>query len=137
MSDTALKCAIMWHGVAFLPRLRAMPFEQLRLACTQASDLSGERVLHMRPDAASQEFELLAFPWHRKLSGAQVIAVMVFGLWVLCGEREEMCSGLVEAWPIRDALFLAPRPITEAPADTIDAAILEELLRRSARNLSP
>lgn len=130
--STALKMSIMWHGVAFLPYLRELPFDQLKLACTQASDLSGERVLHMNPDASSQEFELSAFPWHKKLSGAQVITVMVFGLWVLCGERGEMCSALVEAWPIRDALFLAPRPATAESPVMIDAATLEALLRRVA-----
>lgn len=105
----ALKMAVLWHGVAFLPKLRELPRAQLQQACDQASALSGERVLHVQPDASSQEFELVTFPWHKKLSGAQVIAVMVFGLWVLMGEREEMCSALVEAWPIRDALILAPR----------------------------
>ncbi len=113
---TALRMAVMWHGVAFLPRLRALPRAELHRACTQASDLSGERVLHMAPDAASQEFELPAFPWHRRLSGAQVIAVMVFGLWVLCDEREELCSGLVEAWPVRDAMVLSPTP-ARAPGE--------------------
>ncbi len=108
----ALKMAVMWHGVAFLPALRALPYDQLKQACDQASALSGERVLHMQPDASSQEFELAAFPWKTKLSGAQVIAVMVFGLWVSMGEREGMCSALVEAWPIRDALILAPKSIS-------------------------
>jgi len=107
----ALKMAVLWHGVAFLPALRALPREQLQAACDQASALSGEHVLHMRPDASTQQFELTAFPWKNKLSGAQIIAVLVFGLFVLCGEREEMCSGLVEAWPIREALILAPRSI--------------------------
>lgn len=129
----ALKMAVLWHGVAFLPKLRTLPVDQLRAACNQASDLSGVRVLHMRPDAASQEFELPAFPWHSKLSGAQVITIMVFGCWVLCGEREELCSGLVEAWPIRDALTLSPTP--NQPA-RLPVPMLDALLRQAARSLN-
>lgn len=129
-----LKMAVMWHGVAFLPHLRAMKFEALRAVCNVASDLSGQRVLHMQPDVSSREFEIEGFPWHNKLSGAQVIAVMVYGLWVLCGEREEMCSSLVEAWPIREALILSPTPSRDG-TDLISQAEFEAALRETVQKM--
>jgi DNA (cytosine-5)-methyltransferase 1 len=46
----------------------------------------------------------------KPLSPAQVTALMVFGLWVEAGEREEMCAGLWRDWPIKAALLFSPTP---------------------------
>ncbi len=103
MSDWAMKGAVMWYGVSQLPRLRTMTFEQLRKLTQECSNICQENPLHM---TGPQTFVIPA--WSEKpLTGCQIISLMVFGLWVMVGEQEDMCSGLVEAWPIKEAVLLA------------------------------
>jgi len=90
-SNPALFGAIMWHGAAFLPRLRQMPYVLVQKIAEQANQHSLEFPLHL----AGPKDKFSVPLWQEKLSGAQVIALLVTCLWVLCGEREEMCEGLV------------------------------------------
>jgi len=50
---------------------------------------------------------LLVPTWSdEKQTRAQVVALMVGGLWVRIGEREEWASSLRETWPIRETMLL-------------------------------
>ena len=104
MSDTAMKGAVMWYGIGQLPRLRNMSLDDLKRLTQECSEICQENPLHM---TGSQAFTVNTWNSEKPLTGCQIIALMVFGLWVMMGEDEEMCSGLVEAWPIREAVFLA------------------------------
>lgn len=90
-----LKIAVMWYGAGILPRLRAMDREGLQRLTNKASQLSQECPLHL---IHAPEFEILELD-SEKLTGGQVIAVMVFGLYVLCGENDKMAGALLESWP--------------------------------------
>lgn len=109
----------MWYGVALLPRLRALNPAELRLVLNQASELNSVNPLFLQPFAGTPQFKVPALPSPQPehgrsgatlYSGCQVIAIMVFGLWVSLGEDEELCSGLMRAWPIKEAVALCPRP---------------------------
>lgn len=99
----------MWHGAALLPMLRAIPAVNLIEATDQASAISQTVPLHMQPYASDRRFEIPALEAGKKYSGCQVIAIMVFGLWVMCGEDEAKAGPLIDSWPIREAIFLAPK----------------------------
>jgi len=106
-NNPALYSAIMWHGAAFLTLLRQMPYEQVQKIAEQASQHSLEFPLHM----AGPKDKFSVPLWREeKMSGAQVMALLVTCLWVLCGEKEEMCEGLVRAWPIREIVTLTSKP---------------------------
>lgn len=103
--NEAWKMAIGWHGVAMLPVLRAMTREQVLAVAKQAGDHSLAEPLHYFP----AERKYLVPLWkERPLSGAECTALMVFGLWVLCGEDEGMASGLMNDWggAIKHAVYL-------------------------------
>lgn len=111
--DPAYQGSVMWHGVALLPRLRALNPAELRLVINQASELNSVNPLFMQPFAGTPQFKVPALPSPEPdtlYSGCQVIAIMVFGLWVSVGEDEELCEGLMRAWPIKEAVALCPRP---------------------------
>lgn len=106
---------IMWHGVSMLPALRAMSDESLESLIREAAEKNLIEPLHL---AATPQF-VLPTNGDKKLTGGEVIAIMIFGSWVLHGERhsqaiglkgtpdESLCGGLVHNWPeIRDALMI-------------------------------
>ena len=106
-SNPALFSAVMWYGAAFLPLLRQMPYVLVQKIAEQANQHSLEFPLHM----AGPKDKFSVPLWHEeKLSGAQVIALLVTCLWTLCGEKEEMCEELVRAWPIREMVLLTSKP---------------------------
>lgn len=96
--------AVMWFGVGMLPLLRRMPLERVQKIANEASDISVMTPLHlMGPDK-----QFVVPSWNdEKLSGCQVITLMVFGLWVMCGEDKEAARPLYEKWPIAEAVLLA------------------------------
>jgi hypothetical protein len=108
MSDVAMKSAVMWFGASQLPRLRTLPFDELKKLTQECSDICQENPLHM---TGPQTFLIKTWSQEKPLTGGQIISLMVFGLWVMLGEQEEMCSGLVEAWPIKEAVLLAQTQI--------------------------
>lgn len=97
-----LKTAVMWYGVSFLPRLRRFERGHLKRVLFEASDINQEHPVHL-----IHEKRLVCPSWSDKpLTGGEIIALMVFGLFVYMGEDETMCSPLLEAWPIKEAVQL-------------------------------
>jgi hypothetical protein len=105
-SNPALYFAVMWHSAAFLPRLRELDYKQIQEIAEQANKHSLEFPLHL---AGPKDRFHVPLWQEEKLSGAQVMALMSMALWVLCGEKEENCEGLVRAWPIREACTLCTK----------------------------
>jgi len=56
--------------------------------------------------------------WDSELSGLQVTAILVFGLFVECGERPRLCEPLMKAWPIVETLDLLELPDSATRART-------------------
>ena len=104
-SNPALYGAVMFHGAAFLPRLRTLPYDQVQKIADQANKHSLEFPLHL---AGRDKFSVPLWQ-EEKMSEAQVMALMVTSLWVLCGENEQMAEPLVRAWPIREMCLLSRR----------------------------
>lgn len=103
-SAPALAGAVMFHGASMLPRLRTMTRKEVSDLSLQACVHNMEFPLHMA--TAKDKFDVPL--WSDKpLSGAQVIALMVTSLWMLCNEDEHLCGPLVERWPIREMVALA------------------------------
>lgn len=104
MNDMAFKSAVMFFGASQLPRLRTQTFDELKAITQECSNICQEHPLHL---TGEQTFLIKTWNPDKPLTGCQIISLMVFGLWVMMGEREELCSGLVEAWPIEEAVWLA------------------------------
>jgi hypothetical protein len=102
-SDIA-KGAVCFYGADMLPVLRAMEPSARRDLLKRASNLSQVNPLHLVPGP----FRLDG--WHDELTGLQVITLMVFGTFVEAGENPEVCSPLMEAWPIAETLLLVDGP---------------------------
>ena len=95
---------VMWHMAGMLPRLRLMTFEERKPLLESLVEISSEHALHIMPKA---QFEVPLWS-SEKLTGGQVAALMVAGLWVQIGEDEQMASGLIGDWPeIKDAMNIA------------------------------
>ena len=88
--------AVLWLGVGMLPRLRQMTAAQRLTVMREAEEHSNREPLWYW--AAERKFTVPSWD-PAPLTGAQVVALMVYGLWVQMGEDAEMCSGLVESWP--------------------------------------
>ncbi len=101
----AMAVAVMWFGAGMLPRLRTISREQLQQVAEQAGEISLGYPLHMAGPA--KQFLVPQWDATNKLSGCQVVALMVFGLWVLCNEDKEIAGGLYDSWPIAEAVLLA------------------------------
>ncbi|HEX6749887.1 MAG TPA: hypothetical protein VF092_21520 [Longimicrobium sp.] len=103
MSAEAARAAVGFYGVQILPRLRAMDPDVRRKMLVEAKSLSGEVTLqHSRGPHRLPG-------WDAPLSGLQVVTIMVFGLFVELGERQDLCEPLMETWPIADTLLLVDR----------------------------
>ena len=98
MDADGFKQAVMMRGVGMLPRLRSMHWVQRMKVMKEAQEITLRD-----PVWISDPRKLLAHQvpsWSdTRISAAQVIALMVFGLWVSVGEREEMAQGLLADWP--------------------------------------
>ena len=106
----ANRFAVIMFGVSMLPELRRMDWADLKELLMQVSDIINELPVWM--ELGPKEKARLKFDrWHggEQLSGWQVISLMVFGIYVLCGESEHVASPLLEVWPIREAIALAPK----------------------------
>lgn len=104
--NPALYGAVMWHMAAMLPRLRELERPQVQAIADQANKPNVEFPLHLAGPKPRFDVPL----WSDKpLTGAQVMALIVASLWVLCGESEEAAEPLLRAWPIKEAVMLAPR----------------------------
>lgn len=106
--NPALYGAIMMHGAAVLPRLRTISETVLANILSETNTVNMSTPLHL---AGSQPQFIVPSWTTEKLTGAQVLALMVFSLWVACGEREEQARPLLQAWPIREAVLIARQPV--------------------------
>jgi len=88
------RIAIMNYGADMLARFRQMDFDQRQKVLDEAVEISMREPLHF-----CHEPQFTVPSWgNQKLSGGQVAALMVFGLWVQCGEDEKAASGLIIDW---------------------------------------
>jgi hypothetical protein len=103
--NESLHMAVMYHGVAMLPKLRRMSAKELMIVMHEAEEHSAHAPLHL----CDGEKRFTVNSWSDSpLSGAQVIALLVYGLWVSVGENEELASGLLSDWSeIKLAVALA------------------------------
>ncbi len=100
--------AVMWHGVGMLPGLREMSWADRKQMLLEADEHNNKEPLFF---CKKPQFLVPTWTTHL-LTGGQVCALLVFGLWVQVGEREEMCGSLVHDWPeikIACALVGAPQ----------------------------
>ncbi len=89
--------AIFWHGVAMLPRLRAMAREERMRVMKEAEEHSQRLPLWLEP-FGKESFTVPS--WSSKpITAAAVMALLAFGIWVQVGEREEEAPDLVRDWP--------------------------------------
>jgi hypothetical protein len=94
MSDIAFHTAVMYHGISMLPKLRELTREQTIAVMREAQEHSIRNPLHLCADK-----KFLVKSWGENLlSGAQVIALLVYGLWVSVDETEERALGLMSDW---------------------------------------
>lgn len=118
MSQEGFKQAVMMHGVAMLPRLREMAWAQRMKCMTEAQEITLRTPVWM--DATADKKKGMVYKvdsWSPEcISGAQVIALMVFGLWVSVGESEENATGILVDWPDIPAYikFYDAEPSTES-----------------------
>lgn len=108
----AWRSAVLLHGVAILPRLRSLPGKEL-LALMQQADTHLDAVPVW--ETGSRRFSMPLWDEYG-MTGAQLTALLVFGLWVYIGESEHAAGGLMSDWSavIKSALVLAPKEQVEA-----------------------
>ncbi len=103
----ALTGCITFYGAAYLPRLRGLPRHHVQAIAKQTSEQSDHAPLYQTPQPI---FHVPAWDPDKKLTGGQVITLLVLSLWVLCGENEQVAAPLVESWPIREIVLLCNAP---------------------------
>lgn len=101
-NNELVKSAVLYYGVSILKRLRELARPQVQEAAQAAGNLSLREPLWQHPAT-----DLVVPHFDKPLTGCQVIAVQVFGIWVLCGESEQIAGALIDAWPIRETVLLA------------------------------
>jgi hypothetical protein len=108
--------AVMWHGMDMLSRLRAMTPQERWRVMHEANEHNLVEPLYLA--AAARRF--LVPSWDsRALTGAQVTALLVFGLWVHVGEREAMATGLLKSWPFLKTVSLLVDKGVNRTADSV------------------
>jgi hypothetical protein len=94
--------AAMWYGVSMLPALRGLSPETLDQLIAEANMVNSSEPLYL---CRERQF-VLPTNGKAKLSGGEVTAILIFGLWVKCGESETAYC-LLEDWPeIKTACYL-------------------------------
>lgn len=111
----AMYGSVMFHLASMLPRLReigTLDPDLLSRVAEESGQISMEFPLHLATD--KDRFDVPS--WSKeKLSGMQVVSLMVGSLWVMCNEDETRCAPLVEKWPIKEACVLCEKPTTTTP----------------------
>jgi len=97
--------AVMFHGVAMLPRLRSMSDEERMKVMREAGEITLANPIHVNISGVKKH---MVPSWGSKaLTAGEVMALIVFGLWVHVGEREDAAIGLLADWPeIKQAMDL-------------------------------
>ena len=83
------------------------PPTKLHWVCLEADAHNLVNPLHLAPFANTEMFVIESLDSGRKLTGCQVIAIMVYGLFVIQGENQEMCGSLCETWNCDQGALLA------------------------------
>lgn len=98
--DSGFKNAVMMHGVAMLPRLREMTWDQRMKVMHDAQAITLQNPVWLDVSVDIQKLKKYKVSsWSDDaISAAQVVALMVFGLWAAVGEREDMAQGLLADW---------------------------------------
>jgi hypothetical protein len=110
-NSEVFKLAVMWHLVHFLPFLRQLSFEALKKLGDEVARLAAENPLQYE---GKRHFKLTSYGTPETCySGAQICALMIGVLWVTCGEDQARCSSVYQAWPIAEAVALAPKETQE------------------------
>jgi hypothetical protein len=89
----AWRVAILTHGRQMLPRLRSMRPAELMSLMQSADTYLAQYPLHQ---TGSMTFKMPL--WGVPMTGAEIVALTVFGLWVWVGEVERLAGGLVDDW---------------------------------------
>lgn len=88
---------VMYRGAAMVPRLREFSAHKRITLMEEASDISFYHPLHLPPFDKKQ---YIVPSWGQEpLTGGQVVAILVFGMWVHVGEQEDLAAPLVAGWP--------------------------------------
>lgn len=87
---------MMYHGAAMVRRLREFSADKRMALMQEANELSLVNPLYI----TGPKKQFIVPSWSQEpLSGAQVIGLIVFGMWVHIGEREDLAIGLLADWP--------------------------------------
>lgn len=87
---------LVFYGQWLLPIFRDMSREKLQAILKAAGDINARDAIHLVHD---EKYSIPEFEDGMKLTGGKVMAIMVFGLYVLMGERDELCGTLLDSWP--------------------------------------
>ena len=100
-THVGFKQAVMMHGVAMLPRLRELEWGTRMQVMKEAQRITLQDAVWIDVHGDPAKIKKYKVPsWlNESISAAQVIALMVFGLWVSVGEREDLAAGLLADWP--------------------------------------
>ena len=96
-SPEPFRCAIYFHIVKDLARLRAMTFIERKALLAECEGHSLRDPLHLA--GTKPQYLCPHFDQKHPLTGAHVVALMVAALWVQIGERLEMAGALFDGWP--------------------------------------
>jgi hypothetical protein len=89
--------AVMFHGVAMIRRLREMTIDERMHAMQEAEAITLRNPIWL---SITDKKEHVVPGWNAEpITAAQVLAIIVFGMWVQVGENEELAGGLLAVWP--------------------------------------
>lgn len=111
-ANVAFHQVVMFHGAAMVPRLRNFSVAKRNILLQETIAISLVNPLYIA--GSKKQFIVPSWGWQEPLSGAQVVALQVLGMWVHVGEREDLAASLLKDWPeILDAKklgYLDPDP---------------------------
>ncbi len=104
--ETAWNMSLMWYLAAYLPVLRQKPRPEILIIAQQCNEFNLREPLHLMPPA--KRYEISDWQEGEKLTGNQVVALLIGCIWLLAGDSEENGYSLLLSFPfIKDALILA------------------------------
>ena len=98
------RAAVTWYIAAALPRMRQMTPADIQAISEACSTLADADPLHLVP---GERYQVHGWQSAAKLTGRQVVALLITALWLLCGEDRDKAAPLLSTFPsLADALFL-------------------------------
>lgn len=91
-----LRMDVVRFGVQVLPPLRALDFTARKALLLICSEYSLREPLHLH---FKRDLRLPGWSTPTLLTGAEVVALMAFGLFVQMGSDERACAPLIEMFP--------------------------------------